>query len=121
MDFEAANKSRDRRLRRALLFTVHSARGSITGGIGGQTLLDVAQAGCADDRGFEDNDHAIQLIRDLENKGLAIVRIAGMRRHQRIQPMHLHVRITDKGSRLINETEPPDPDIDDERVIVEGG
>lgn len=117
MDFDAANKSRDRRLRRGILVSLHHARGFVRGGLSGQTLMDlVTPAG--DGQGFEDAEHCIRLIRDLELKGMIDRKIEGLRRNQRLQPSHLFVSITDKGSRLINETEPIDPDIDDERVEV---
>lgn len=118
MDFERAKNLRDRRLRRSLLFTLHASRHSATGGINGQTLADVVESACADGQGFEDGDHLIRLVRDLENKQMAAVQVGGLRRGQRLRPDHLHVKVLDKGSRLMNETEPPDPDIDDERIEV---
>lgn len=122
MDFEAANRARDRRLRRRLLRSLNQSRVSPTGGIDGQTLMDlvdpVPSRGGQGGQGFEDGEHFIRLVRDLKNKQMAEIDISGMRVGQRLAPHHLHIRVTDKGSRLVNETEPPDPDIEDERVEV---
>lgn len=118
MDFEAAKRTRDARLRRQMLETLQHARGFIRGGLNGQTLLDVVAAGAADDQGFEDGDHFLRLAADLVNKQLAEQLIENLRRGQRLSPSHLFLKITARGSDLLDERVPPVPGIDDEREVL---
>ena len=117
MDFDAANKARDRRLRRGLLQALHNARNAPRRGMYGHALRDVVGGVGMPDQ-FEDDDHLIRLARDLVNKGLAGEEVEGLRRGQRLAAHHLFLRVTDKGSDLINEDIPPIAGVDDERVEV---
>lgn len=119
VDFDAADKARDRRLRRLLLLTLHNARNAPTGELGAQTLVDVVDASVAPDQRFEDEEHSLRLIRDLINKGLAVDRMLTRKKYERFGLRFLVMRVTDQGSRLINETLAADPDIDDERITEE--
>jgi hypothetical protein len=116
VDFERANRERDRRLRKRLLSTLHMARTGPTGELGAQTLVDLVNSVMPPDQQFESDDHAIALIRDLVAKELATERTINLRRGERFCLRHLAVKVTAEGSSLINETLPPDPDIDDERI-----
>jgi hypothetical protein len=118
LDFnESAARLRDRRLRRSLLSALHLARRyGPTGELDGVTLRDVSAAGLPEAQAFEDDDHAIGLIRDLQAKELCVIQIVGLRRGARCGLANMRVKVTAKGSSLINETLPVDPDIDDERV-----
>ncbi len=116
---QRANFERDKRLRRSLLSALDGAKvHGISGDLDGITLRDVVACALPDGQGFEDDAHAIGLIRDLRNKGLVEEQIVGMRRGQRVGLSHMRLKITARGSSLLNETLPVDPDIDDERVAV---
>lgn len=117
MDFEQAQRERDRRLRRWILTALNHAKcHGITGDLDGVTLRDVVDSGLAAGQKFEDEQHAIGLVRDLVSKQMVQEVKTGLRRGERFGLKHMRVRILDKGARLLNETLPVDPDIDDERV-----
>jgi hypothetical protein len=122
MDYatESANRKRDARLRRRILATLHSARAmSPRGGISARMLRDTVDSIVPDGQSFEDDTHATGLMRDLVNKGLVAEESLPRRRGQRWGLDYLFLAITDKGTSLVNETAPVDPDIDDERVVEE--
>src|SRR5689334_283643 len=100
MDLDAANKARDRRLRKALLFALHTARKFDRRGLHGNILRDAVGGESMPDS-FESDDHFVSLARDLVNKGLAKEEVEGLRRGQRLAAHHLFLQITDKGSDLI--------------------
>lgn len=114
---EQVKRQRDRRLRRRLLDVLHAARGGPSSGfISGTMLRDLyGDQSMARER-CESDEHLMQLMRDLTNKGL--VEGKDTRVYKR-EPWGLDVleyRITATGSSLINETVTPDPDIDDARI-----
>ncbi len=114
---ESAQLARDRRLRRSILTALAGAkRFGPAGDLDGITLRDVAQAGLPEQQQFEDEAHAIGLIRDLVAKEMISESRTGLRRGERFGLRHMRLAILDKGTRLLNETLPVDPDIDDERV-----
>ncbi len=115
-DFDKGKTARDRRLRRALLDALYHSRQSPRGGLHGRPLVDLVQATAPAGSGFEDDGHAVQLIRDLSNKGLVAEELLTRRRGETFGPEHLFVRITDKGSMLVREQVPADPDVDDDRI-----
>lgn len=117
MDFEAAKHQRDRRLRRLLLVAVYESRGEALP-LGARTAIYAAEAAAGNGQGFEDDQHAVQLIQDLADKELVRRDVVGLRVHQRLRPEHVTLRITDKGSRLIREQIAPDPDVYDDRLEV---
>ena len=115
MDFEQAKRERDRRLRRALLSALHFAQKMNPSGFsGGMFLMDAAGPGSD---GFEGPTHALELLRQLVSKGLAEERLKVRRRGELFGLQHCEYRITAKGDSLWLETIPPDPDIDDDRVV----
>jgi hypothetical protein len=113
---EGAEKQRDRILRKKMLFILSLCTSSPRGGMGGRQLLMNVAEDVADGLGFESDDHAMRLIRDLVNKRLVTEEILERLRGRIFGPEHLFLRITDAGSRLIRRVAPIDPDIDDERV-----
>jgi hypothetical protein len=117
MDFDAANKKRDRRLRRRLLSTLHAARVSPRGGLHARQLVEIVAAAVPPADRFEDDGHAIGLLQDLVNKGLATLTDERTRRSQAFGLDYLFAAITNRGSMLLNETIEPDPDVDDERNL----
>jgi hypothetical protein len=119
VDFEVANRRRDRRLRRRLLETLHDARIGPKGGLNGRFLRDVVAGTVPSSQGFEDDDHTMGLIRDLVNKDYVTEEREPMRRGQRFGIDFMFLKITAKGSSLAsdNETHPVDPDIDDDRDV----
>jgi hypothetical protein len=121
MDLDAANRMRDRRLRRRMLSTLHLSRAmSPKGGLGGRALKDLVDGVVPAGQGFESDRHALELARDLVNKGLAEESRLPMRRGQAFGLDFAFFKVTDKGSQLVNESIDPDPDIDDERIVDEG-
>ena len=112
-DFDKGREARDRRLRRAMLDALQASRGQRLAGIRGRMLVDVMPAG-----GVEDDAHAMGLIRDLVNKGLADAKDLTIRRGQTYGPDYVFVSITDRGSRLLRGGIEADPDVDDERLAA---
>ncbi|MCC6425119.1 MAG: hypothetical protein IT447_16720 [Phycisphaerales bacterium] len=107
-------RQRDRRLRRRLLETLYSARAfAPSGWYGTRAMVDLlAAAGAA----VEDEAHAMGLLTDLVNKGLIELRDTRTRKLQPYGLGCLDARIVARGSSLVEETEPPDADIEDERL-----
>lgn len=121
MDFEQANRQRDRRLRRRMLSTLHLSRAmSPRGGLGGRALKDLVDGVMPGGQGFEGDRHAMELARDLVNKGLAEESRLPMRRGQAFGLDFAFFKVTAKGSGLVEETVPPDADIDDDRIVEDG-
>jgi hypothetical protein len=117
VSFEAANLQRDRVLRKHMLRNLDNAlQYGPTGELDGRTLMRVAQSGLPPRQQFENDGHAVKLIRDLENKGYATLKIVGLRRGQTAGLDHMIVKIAAKGTSLLNESIDIDPDVDDERV-----
>lgn len=119
MNFEEAQKARDRRLRRQLLVVMESALAHFrTGLVGGEFLRDQANSLAARDQRFENDAHCLRLCRELVNKGLAEEQTG--KRQQRGEPFglaHVAFRITDKGGRLRRQEIEVDPDVDDDRMV----
>ena len=111
-----ANRQRDRVLRRNMLRTLHNARIVPMGGLSGTALRREVEAITAASDQFEDEAHVIGLGRDLVNKGLVEETDQRTRKTQRFGLEFLFYRVTAKGSGLVNETLPPDPDVEDERL-----
>lgn len=113
---DAMTKSRDKRLRRQLLYVLYLCRESPQGGANGRTVTGTVAEDLDEEMGFESDEHAVQLIRDLALKGLLTEEKLARRRTERFGPQHLFLRITDKGSMLLREEIPIDPDVYDERI-----
>jgi hypothetical protein len=107
---------RDRRLRRRLLGTLYAVRGEPSGGLGGRVLITVADGMMSQDGRFQNERHAMTLLRDLEGRGY--VSLQDTRKHPRMETYgldYLTVRITSKGVDLVDENVPVDPAVEDDR------
>jgi len=114
----APHIARDRRLRRAILQSLHRARANESGGwISGRFLFDVLGYSCPSSAGPESDSHLLALLRDLVAKKLVEERDDRDRRSQSFSLDRLSFRVMAMGSSLCEETIPPDPDIDDERIL----
>lgn len=120
LDFdEPLKRDRDRRLRRKLLDVLYLSRGAPLGGLNGRPLVIATDNSMAPGLHLEDDRHAMDLIRDLENKGLVTVERKMRPRGTSFGPDHIVVKITDRGSQLCREAIDPDPDVHDQRVRAE--
>lgn len=113
----------DRRLRWALLNGLRiGADRSPDGWVSGHT----AKAAAIDFESgrpelLHDDPRALRLLRDLVRKGLTEERRSeekarALLRGETPRPRHYDYRPTEKGARLLNADEPPDPDIWDMRA-----
>jgi len=118
--FDRANIARDKELRHRLLTTLYFCRNSPTGGYGGLPLFSAVGGEGAGDFDFDGADHFLCLMRDLINKGLVTETLHTRRQGEPFGPRFVSYRITAKGTSLKLETIPPDPDIADSRITVEG-
>jgi hypothetical protein len=89
------------------------------GRIDGDTAMMNANSVVPEAQRAEDDAHALSLLHDLINKGLAEVKYAKRKNGERQAPKHFLLKITAKGSSLLNETVPVDPDIEDDRAVDE--
>jgi hypothetical protein len=116
MDLELARKKRDRRLRRRLLSALKmSLSMSPRGGLSGPVLMDATDS-MTPGTGYEDERHCLELCRSLTAKGLIEEELIQRRRGQGFGLDYVFFKITAKGLSLQEESSPPDPDIDDERI-----
>jgi len=113
-----AAKLRDRRLRKRLLFVLSLCLDSPKGGMNGRPLVMNVNEDVIDELAFEDDAHAMRLIRELVNKGLIAEERLTQRKFERFGPEFVFLRITDRGSMLLREEIPVDPDVDDERITI---
>jgi hypothetical protein len=111
-----AAMQRDRRLRRHLLTALYKCLSSPSGWTGAIKLQDIVNGLAPPDQGFEDDEHCLGLLRQLQIKGLIEERKTPRRRDERFGLRHVEYRILALGLSLHNESAPPDPDIDDDRV-----
>ena len=120
LDQEMADRRRDRRLRRRLLNTLNLAgHTSPRRGLSGRSLADLVEGVMGDaGQGFEDDGHALRLMREMVAKGLFAEELLPRRKVQRFGLDHVFYRITAAGVALFSESAPVDPDIDDERVAA---
>lgn len=112
-----AKRERDKRLRRGILMALYNAmNNSPTGELSGRSLKDQAQTGVPFDQKFEDDVHAMGLMRYMVIKGYATERSLTRHKGEQFGLDHLAFRITSQGVELHLERRPADPDVDDDRV-----
>lgn len=111
-----AAMQRDRRLRRHILAALYRCLSSPSGWTSAIKLQDIVNALAPSDQGFEDAEHCLGLLRGLQIKGLVEERKTTRRRQERFGLQHVEYRILAPGLSLYNESAPPDPDIDDDRI-----
>lgn len=116
MSFDAANRERDRRLRNSMLRlcgVMLPQQLRMTGGI----LRDQINGTSAPSESFEDDQHVMRLMTDLEKAGYVLTKDLRTRRAQRIDPSLFEIELTDKGRRFLIEDAPPDSLIEDGRLV----
>jgi hypothetical protein len=117
-DFEIAARRRDRRLRRRIINLLKFVLPvSPSGGMSGRAIVDEVSGVEPEDQRFEDDSHAITLLRELVAKKLITESDRRTHRGQRFGLDLLSYKITDLGLALWNESIPADADIDDERNL----
>lgn len=117
LDMDAGKRARDRRLRRRLLSVLQAARVAPLGGLHGRQAKETLDGLAAPAERFEDDDHCLVLLRELEAKGLVDLADVRKRRGQAFGLDYLFAKVTAAGTSLLNETAPADPDVDDERNL----
>jgi hypothetical protein len=117
MDIDTINRSRDRKLRRAMLRLLRIARGqSPTGELSGRTLVDLVNRDLVQSDQFEDEQHALTLMSDMEGRGYVVRRDVRTRKLERFTVSAVALAITPKGMDLLDENIAADPAVEDERV-----
>lgn len=118
---EVARKKREKRLRAKLLLVLQvTSRTAPTGFISARLLVDQADGLMGPKQGFDDDAHALGLIRDLVRAGFAEEKPLGERRRgQSFGVDFLQCGITDKGGQLAEQLIPPHPLVDDDRQVEE--
>jgi hypothetical protein len=117
IDFNAARKIRDRRLRRALLVGLYETRGVGRGVLVGRSLVDTVNLTRHGDQRFVDDEHALALLRDMINKGYVAEHALTRRKGEERGLDNVEYAIAATGTALIEESIDPDPDVDDLREV----
>jgi hypothetical protein len=115
MEFEAANRKRELRLRRRMLSVLDASRHQPAGGwVTGRFVVDVIAGGGGD--AIDADAQAISLLRDLVAGGYAEHRDDRRYTYQSEGLDMSSYRVTAKGTSLLAEALEPDPLIDDHRL-----
>ncbi|MGE5608940.1 MAG: hypothetical protein ACM359_06785 [Bacillota bacterium] len=114
LDREMMAKGRDAKLRFRILQLLEASRA-----VPFTASLDVYSAfELADDvQKFEDEDHYLRLLMDLSDEGYIELQDTRTLRTQAYSVKYLNVRIRARGVRFVAKAEPPDPLIDDGRIV----
>lgn len=114
---EQARKDRDRRLRRSVLEVLYLCRGTAPlRGISGRAVRLQVDGSVVSELRTESDRHLLELLHDLQAKGLINVERGVRRKNEDPTPDTVFARITDAGSRLYREEAAPDPDVYDPRA-----
>jgi hypothetical protein len=117
MDFEAANRKRDRRLRWSILRMLNNAR-ALDGGMAARQLLESLDGALPpSDRFGDDDDRLMSLLKDLANAGYVELLDLRTHRSQKHSVDWINAAVTAKGTRFCDEGEAPDSLIDDGRIV----
>lgn len=120
MDPFHAKRKRDAVIRRKLLFALAICRTSPTGGISGRELMNQVAGLLPPRQGFESDDHALLLMRDLVAAKLAEERKLGERRRgQSFGIDWIELAITERGLALYEQKIPANDLVDDDRQLDE--
>lgn len=113
---------RDAKLRYKLLFVLYeTASSSPTGFIEGRLLKDHTDMVMPEGQRFEDDEHALSMIRHLRQAGLVEEKPFGdLRAGERFRLEHVRFGITEAGIALYEQRSPPHRLVDDGRVMREG-
>ena len=116
MEFEEANRRKDKRLRRRLLAVLDASRSQTAGGwVGGRFLFEMVDAAFPGGA-FDGDRHAANLLHDLVAGGYAEHRDDRRYTWQREGLDHGSYRVTAKGTSLLAEEVPVDGLIEDARI-----
>jgi len=113
--------TRDRKYRRLLLSALFATRGSPSSWTSATKLRDAVKDQPAEDPEQEHDQYWICLLRDLCIKGLVEERRRKIKRTETFSLKHLRYRLLSPGLSLCLGSTPPDPDIDDDRVVLGTG
>lgn len=114
-DFAAHNNARDRLLRIRMLRVLETAKAN-PAGVRGQMMIEIF-GGYDPVDGFEDDDHLIGLLRDLEGDHYITVVDLRVNQQHRLAAETISAQITVKGTRFLQGHEPPNPLIADGRIV----
>lgn len=110
---------RDRHTRRNLLTAVHESIITPSGWVSAVTLRDMVKDNVIHHPDQEHDRYWIRLLRELCIKGLIEERRLTKLRNEEFALRHVEYRIQSRGLSLCLESIPPDPDIEDDRVIIQ--
>ncbi|MEL7167753.1 MAG: hypothetical protein AAGN64_00245 [Bacteroidota bacterium] len=105
----------DRRMRWAMLHVLYGRRGNDTGWTGGLTIRDEISGMPGFD--LKDDQHCVDLLRDLRIKGMVRERDTRRFENDRFCLEFLAYRLRPRGLSLYLQTIEPDPDVDDPRRV----
>ncbi len=115
---DKAREKRDRALMLCVLQVLEKATDyAPMAGLNGQSLIDNVEAIHEGDDAFEDDSHALRLIRKLVMKGKVAEELLPRKPAARFTPAHLFFKLTADGAAWLNGTGAPDPDLHDDRVV----
>ena len=113
IDFEAANIARDARLRWRVLRLLDVFKPVSPTGL---QIKDALESAAGKDR-LEDEQHLIKLLTDLCNGGCALIVDTRTLRREELTLGFMNCSITHKGTSFVARCSPPDPLIDDGRIV----
>jgi hypothetical protein len=115
--FERMTRCRDNALRKQLLTVLYELRITPSGWAPATALRDGVKGYDSVDAAEEREEYWIGLLRELCIKGLIEERQRPRKRGERFGLKHLEYRLLSRGLSLHLETAPPDPDIEDGRIV----
>src|SRR5688572_6533398 len=116
MDLDQANRRRDLRLRRRILQLLDAAKvRPDSGWASGRFVFDLVDGALPGGQQFEDDHHALALLRDLISAGYVQERDDRTRKWQKAGLDWTSYRITSRGTALVNQAIEPDPLVEDDR------
>ena len=113
IDFEAADNARDARLRYRVLRLLNECRSIARPG---PWIKDILDSAAGKDR-LEDEQHLVKLLIDLDNAGYVLVEDKRTRAREDLSLGFIYCSITAEGTRFVSGAAPPDPLIDDGRIV----
>lgn len=120
IDFDKANQERDRQLRWSILEALYLSRGTAPmQGLSGTKIVKQVNQSVVMDQRIETDQHAMNLLNDLETKKLITVKRLLRPKGAAVAPDNVFCRIEDAGSKLYRGQSDPDSDIWDPRCGVE--
>jgi len=120
IDFSKARNETDRMLRWSILEALYLSRGAAPmQGLSGTKIVRQVNQSVVLDQRIENDQHAMDLLADLERKSMVTVTRLRRMHGESVRPDNVFVRIEDKGCLLYRGQADPDPDVWDPRVSNE--